>query len=345
MRHKNRIIRYVVAVVLFACLMSAAPVGDSAAESWRTASGPAAVASQARVFRGWGFDTCHTPSTATMRAWLSSDYRAIGVYYAGRARGCRKQPNLTPDWVRSTTGMGWRIVPVYVGSQSPCVTNKKKRDYRMSADNAWDEGAAEARDAVSRADDLGFGPGSALYLDMETYRINSDSCTGPTLDFVRAWDREVSRQGYLPGFYSSADSGIAHMEDARRQGYGDLPVTIWYARWKVGPTLSDEPSLDSDAWQPHRRIHQYSGNVKEKHGGHQLTIDRNRLDAPVAVFESSHGDQSGADPSRGDPSHADPSHADPPHADLPGVNPWGVTSWGVGLWGSWGADQWGADPG
>jgi hypothetical protein len=220
-----------------------------------------------------------------MRGWLSSDYRAVGVYFGGRARGCREQPNLTPGWVRTANEMGWRIIPVYVGSQSPCVTSEKKRDYRIDADNASEEGTDEARDAVSRAEILGFGPGSALYLDMETYHTDRESCTDPTLEFVRAWDQEVIRQGYLPGFYSSADSGIKQMEHARLQGYDDLPTVLWYARWRVDPTLSDEPALDPDAWQPHRRIHQYMGNVTEKHGGHQLTIDRNRLDAPVAVIE------------------------------------------------------------
>jgi len=304
MREKYRIIRYAVVVAVAALLMSAVPA-ESAAEPRRAASAragarlAAAAGAQARVFQGWGFDTCKTPSTATMRAWLSSDYRAVGVYFGGRARGCKQQPNLTPGWVRSADTMGWRILPVYVGSQSPCVTNKKKKDYRISADTAWDEGTAEAGDAVNRADELGFGPGSPLYLDMETYRTDGDDCTGPTLEFVRAWDREVSRQGYLPGFYSSADSGIAQIEDARLQGYDDLPVIVWYARWKTTPTLSDEPALDPDAWQPHRRIHQYAGNAQEEYDGHRLTIDRDRLDAPVAVItprgEDSEGDDQGAD--------------------------------------------------
>ena len=44
-----------------------------------------------------------------------------------------------------------------------------------------------------------------------------------------------------------------------------------------------EPSLPDDVWQPHRRMHQYVGDTRESHGGHALDIDRDLVDAPVAV--------------------------------------------------------------
>jgi hypothetical protein len=243
----------------------------------------AAPAAAPRIFRGWGFDTCRTPATRTMRAWLRSDYRAVGVYYAGLARSCRKQPNLTRGWVRSADRMGWRVLPIYVGSQSPCAFSRAKRKHRISRDHPWRQGRAEARDAMARAGRLGFERGSPIYLDMEAYSVVGSRCTKPVLSFVRAWDRQVRAGGYLPGFYSSSDSGIAHMGRARAAGIPDMPSVIWYARWRVPPTLHLEPMLAPGAWQPHRRIHQYSGNVRERHGGRQLRIDRNRMDAPVAI--------------------------------------------------------------
>jgi hypothetical protein len=307
MLHNNRTIRHIrnvtVLLVTFVCLLA---VSASAAERLRTPEPPlqqhrprpqtqarpqayvpgpsvARALAAPRVYRGLGFDTCKTPSVATMRAWLRSNYKAIGVYYAGRARACRTQRNLTAAWVRSVSGMGWRIMPVYVGSQSPCVRNKNKKKYRMSSRSPGPNGTREGRDAVNRARALGFGAGSPLYLDMEAYDTRRTKCTRPTLLFVRAFNREVHRQGYLAGFYSSAASGIAHIERARRSGVRDMPDIIWYARWKVTPTLDFEPVLDRWAWLPHRRIHQYAGNVKERYGGKGLHIDRNRLDAPVAV--------------------------------------------------------------
>jgi hypothetical protein len=305
MRENNPTIRYVTAIVavLLLCglcgLCGLAAVSatadavdadagtrmDTGAEEAGVGAGSGVVGLRVapRIFSGWGFDTCRTPATRTMRAWLRSDYRAVGVYYAGLARHCRKQPNLTPGWVRSTDRMGWRLLPIYVGSQSPCAFNKAKRKYRISRGHPWRQGRAEARDAVARAARLGFAQGSPLYLDMEAYSVVGSRCTAPVLSFVRAWNRQLRESGYLPGFYSSSDSGIAHMGRARAAGIPDMPSVIWYARWRVPPTLRREPMLSPRAWQPHRRIHQYLGNVRERHGGRQLHIDRNRMDAPVAI--------------------------------------------------------------
>ncbi|MFJ2743144.1 DUF1906 domain-containing protein [Streptomyces sp. NPDC087440] len=233
-------------------------------------------------FNGWAFDTCEAPSVATMKAWrASSPYRAVGVYFGGRARGCPRQTNLNKQWITSVDRMGWFLLPVYVGSQSPCVTVTHKRPYAIGRD-PWRQGAAEARDAVRRARWHGMIPGSTLYLDIESYDVGNRACAARTLDFVRAWNRELRRHRYVPGYYSSADSGVAHLEWARRAKIKDLPTVVWFARWGKKPSLAGEPSLHPRAWMPHRRIHQYAGNVKETHGGYRLNIDRNRIDALVA---------------------------------------------------------------
>ncbi|RFU82894.1 DUF1906 domain-containing protein [Streptomyces triticagri] len=245
------------------------------------AADPGQEQALAEVYRGWAFDTCDAPSVATMSAWRSSDYGAVGIYFGGRGRHCQKQPNLDRSWVRSVDGQGWGLLPLYVGSQSPCVHAKNKQDVRITGDPAT-RGATEGRDAVGRAQQLGIQPRSPLYLDMEGYDIKNKACADKTLAFVRAWNREVRSQGYLPGFYSSADSGVTHMQQAQRAGVGDLPEVMWFARWNTPPNLYGEPALDQGAWFPHRRIHQYRGNSKEAYGGHTLTVDRNLMEAPVA---------------------------------------------------------------
>lgn len=233
-------------------------------------------------FNGWAFDTCEAPSVATMSAWRrASPYRAVGIYFGGRARACPRQKNLNKQWIKSVDRMGWFLLPVYVGSQAPCVNLKHKRGYLIGGD-PWRQGAAEARDAVKRAKWHGLIPGSTLYLDMEAYGINNRTCAGRTLSFVRAWNRELRRYHYFPGFYSSAGSGILHLERARRAGTVDLPTVVWFARWGKSPSITGEPSLSRRAWTPHRRIHQYAGNVKETWGGRRLNVDRNRIDALVA---------------------------------------------------------------
>lgn len=239
-----------------------------------------------RIFQGRGFDTCQAPDLATMSAWRASTaYRAVGIYFGGRARACKSQLHLTTDWVRQTTADGWSLLPIYVGSQSPCVNGTNKNPYRIDPLLAAAQGGTEGGDALAAAKALGLDKGSPLYLDMEAYDIQDVDCAAATLAFVRGWDREVQAAGYLAGFYSSADSGIRHMETARRAGVGDLPDVVWYARWGVDATLTDEPVLAADAWASHARIHQYTGSTTETHGGKQLTVDRDLIDAPVAIVD------------------------------------------------------------
>src|SRR5262245_24145368 len=81
----------------------------------------------ARIYRGRGFDTCSAPSLAVLRAWRrGSAYRAVGVYFGGRARACA-QPRLTRAWLRAGDRMGWRFLPLYMGSQPRCSTSAAKR--------------------------------------------------------------------------------------------------------------------------------------------------------------------------------------------------------------------------
>lgn len=237
-----------------------------------------------RLFQGPAFDTCQAPDVATMDSWLAqSPYRAAGIYFGGRARACRSQTNLTRTWVRHTTTAGWSLLPIYVGSQSPCVDGTNKNPYRIDTTAPGAQGTSEGKDAVAAAQALGLLPGSPLYLDMEAYDIGDAACAAATLAYVQSWDRQVAADGYVTGFYSSADSGIRHMDDARKAGYGNLPDVLWYARWGTPAGLADEPCIADGAWTPHARIHQYTGNTTESHGGHSLTIDRNTVDAPVAV--------------------------------------------------------------
>ncbi|MDQ8705897.1 DUF1906 domain-containing protein [Streptomyces sp. LHD-70] len=246
------------------------------------APGTAADRPEPEVFKGRAFDTCRAPSLATMTAWRRhSDYRAVGVYFGGRGRHCKSQPHLDRAWLRDVRDLGWGVLPLYVGSQSPCVIAENKQDVRIGGDPVA-QGRAEGRDAVRRARAYGLERGSPLYLDVEAYDLGNRQCLAATLSFVRAWNREVRGEGYVTGFYSSAESGVLHMERARRQGVKDLPEVIWFARWGGKPNLNREPVFLPGAWYPHKRIHQYKGNSTERYGGHTLSVDRNLVDAPVA---------------------------------------------------------------
>ncbi|MGW6417607.1 glycoside hydrolase domain-containing protein [Streptomyces sp. NPDC055055] len=239
------------------------------------------AAGEPALFAGRAFDTCEAPSLAVMQAWRSSPYGAVGIYIGGRGRGCPTQRELTGEWVASVHAMGWRLLPLFVGSQAPCVVAPAKRPFAIGS-NPVSQGTGEAAEAVRAAKALGLAESSPLYLDIEGYRREDAGCAATTLSFVRAWNREVRRLGYLPGFYSSADSGVQDIEQARRAGTQDMPAVMWFARWNGSATLDSEPALHPQAWTPHARIHQYAGDVAESYGGRRLMIDRNVVDAPVA---------------------------------------------------------------
>ncbi|MET9671544.1 DUF1906 domain-containing protein [Streptomyces sp. NPDC006482] len=260
--------------------LASAPLASAPLASAPLASAPAAVAPAPR-FEGQAFDTCEAPSLAVMKAWLSSPYRAVGIYFGGRGRGCPDQKELSPAWVASVHAMGWRLLPLFVGSQAPCVHAVAKRPYAIGR-TPWSQGVREAGDAVRAARALGIGTSSPLYLDIESFRVEDADCAATTLSFVRAWNREVRRLGYLPGYYSSAETGIRHIEGERKAGTQDLPSVLWFARWRGLPALYTEAVLHPQAWMPHARIHQHTGNVTESYGGRRMLIDRSAVDAPVA---------------------------------------------------------------
>ncbi|MET9325086.1 DUF1906 domain-containing protein [Streptomyces sp. NPDC003038] len=237
------------------------------------------------VFHGSAFDTCATPALSTMRAWASSPYRAVGIYYAGRGRGCLSQKHLSKAWVREVDRAGWKILPIFVGSQAPCVSLWHKRDTIIDPEDA-EMGAHEAAEAVAAAGRLGIMKGSALYLDMESYNKNDTQCAETTINFIRKWSRGVRELGYLPGFYSSADSGVRHLRKARDTDPKDMPEAIWFARWRVDPSLTAEPALGLTSWPHNRRIHQYAGDIFEEHGGVGMRINASVIHAPVATLHA-----------------------------------------------------------
>ncbi|MGQ0845990.1 MAG: DUF1906 domain-containing protein [Sporichthyaceae bacterium] len=262
---------------------------DAAAGPDRSDKGPAYPAGASVThFKGLAFDTCIAPTAATMQAWLASPYRAIGVYTSGTERACRRQPNLTRDWVAQVSAMGWKIVPIDVGRQAPCRTNLRKKP--IDPKRAEAQGAAAARRAVDAATSLGILPGSALYSDIEHYRADAPryrgtakGCRDAVADYISAWTKELHRNGYLAGMYGHVASGTKHAAARYENGNWTRPDAIWTAQWDRKPKLKGWPGVASDQWANRQRIKQYRGDHLEKHGGVVLNIDSNLVDAPVAT--------------------------------------------------------------
>ena len=221
-----------------------------------------------------GFDTCTAPSPSTMRAWHRA-YAAVGIYIGGTNTACAAG-NLSAGWVKTVTGMGWGLLPAYVGPQAPCWGST---GVLIKPGSATAEGKAAAADAVSDARAVGLAAGSPIYYDMEAYK-GSASCTRAVLNFLGAWDRQVTAAGYVTGVYSSQASGIVDMQAAavsKTPGFTP-PRAVWTALWDNVASLRDGNVI----WPLTDRNKQYEGNVNQTIGGIALNIDKDLVGGPVA---------------------------------------------------------------
>jgi Domain of unknown function (DUF1906) len=228
-----------------------------------------ALPGQVTNYRGLGFDTCTAPSAAYMAAWRkSSPYRAIGIYLGGSDAACA-QPNLTRGWLQATAAAGWHFIPTYVGPQA------EFGELRQPAA----QGRQAARDAVMLAKQLGFGPRTPLYYDMEAYLPPEGQ---EVLPFLSAWTSTLHSLGYLSGVYSSSDSGIADLAANYHNSAYAMPDVIFDAWWNGAANTSD-PHFGAGEWANNDRIHQFMGNVVQSYDGVAINIDQDYLDVILPV--------------------------------------------------------------
>jgi hypothetical protein len=232
---------------------------------------PPAVGLSATNYTGKGFDACAAPSASNMNAWLSSPYRAVGVYIGGGDRAC-PQPNLTAAWVAQQAAAGWHFLPLYVGPQATFGELKPPA-------NPASLGRQAADDAVAQAAALGFGPSTPLYYDMEAYQPDQ---TANALAFESAWTAEVHALGYASGYYSSSGSGITDLVSAASAGTFLLPDVVDFANWN-GAADTNEPIIPANLWTNHHRVHQYTGGVTETYNGVSINIDHDYLDVAITA--------------------------------------------------------------
>jgi hypothetical protein len=231
--------------------------------------------SRAGVFTGYAFDACSAPSIASLQAWSGSPYRALGVYIGGVNRACR-QPNLTASWVQTVTGMGWSLLPLYVGLQAPCVAQSGLARVSTSVSSAGSQGRAAADDAAAQAAALGLPSGSPLWFDMEGYHLGDATCSNAVRAFVGAWNGELRAQGLVPGVYGSAASTVRDVSSGPAK-----PDLIWIANWNGNESVFGDPYVGDSLWPAHQRIHQYKGGHNETYAGVTINIDSNVVDSLV----------------------------------------------------------------
>jgi hypothetical protein len=257
----------------FLAVIAAALLVTGAAGSASSAATPASPS----YFTGYGFDACTAPSLEAMDAWLASPYRAVGIYLGGSNRACA-DGNLKPAWVNSVRAMGWNLLPLWVGRQAPCVSQKGLS--LISPGSAGSQGKAAADNAAGRAAYFGLEADSPIYYDMEGYKTSA-SCTLAVQRFVGRWTKELHVKGYSAGVYGSAASTIRDMVGMLEDGSDGVPDEIWIARWNGVKKVFGEPVASDDYWSEHQRVHQYSGGHNETYGGVKINIDSNYVDGAV----------------------------------------------------------------
>jgi hypothetical protein len=227
--------------------------------------------------QGLGIDTCTVPSAATMSDWLASPYRVISTYLGGANWACT-YGDFTDSWVGQVAAEGWQFIPIWVGPQASCT--KLTNTTVIDPSTAAAQGAAEAASAVAAAQEFGYGQGTPIYYDMESYDNSNTSCSQATLTFLGAWTAGLHSAGYLSGVYSSAATGIADLASQYTNTAYQSPDEIWFADWNTNPNLTN-PYAPAADWQG-AIMHQYYGDHDETWGGATLTLDSDVIDAAVA---------------------------------------------------------------
>ncbi|WP_203433992.1 DUF1906 domain-containing protein [Jiangella asiatica] len=268
----------VMALVLTA---AATLAGGQAAASAPSADTEPAAMPEPTIAQGLGFDTCTAPSVAALQAWWgTSPYETVNIYFGGLNRGCQ-QPNLTPSWVQTVTGIGWGLLPTYMGYQPSCMLGTKPHRYTEA--NASSIGTSDAQDAITQAQALGLLPGSALYADVEHYDRSDASCVNVVRNYVSAWVRTLHAADYRAGVYVHQNSGLIDLSAVYDSPDHARPDAVWMARWDGNPALTGWPTAPDSQWSNHQRAKQYEGDHNETWGGVTINIDSDSLDAPIAT--------------------------------------------------------------
>ena len=237
--------------------------------------------SSATRYVGAAFDTCTAPPLASLQAWGTSPYRAVGVYLGGVNRTC-SQPELTRAWTAQAVALGWSLLPVYKGLQPPC--GGKATDQKIIPAQAASEGTAAADDAAAQGKALGMLHGSAFYNDIENYSTANAACRTAVLTYLSGWTRELHRLGYISGVYANLSSGAPDLSGVYTSASYARPDALWIARYDGSSALAGWAGIPNQQWAAHQRAKQYLGGHDETYGGVTINIDNDNLDTPVATL-------------------------------------------------------------
>jgi photosystem II stability/assembly factor-like uncharacterized protein len=234
------------------------------------------------------FDKCNIGTIGQMQTWWAlSPYMAANLYIGGVSRACGNL-GLNAEWVSAVHQQGWQFIPTWVGPQAPCSRYFHKIPWSSTA--AYERGVLEAELAYEAALELGFGPGTSIFNDIENYGPNaSDTCRQAVSSYIDGWTERLHELGFRAGAYGGVCS--SYMSDWMPGEEPWSPVNeldeVWIAHWNR-PTydpyavVATTICLSNTYWSPNRRIKQYAGDHNETYGGVTFNIDSNVLDLPLS---------------------------------------------------------------
>lgn len=227
------------------------------------------------ISQRWGVDSCGINTVARAQAfWKNTPYSNIGVYIGGSAAGC---PMNSASFISALVGMGWQIMPIWVGPQASCSSFGS----RMSSnpDTAFQQGKTEAHASYLRLRSLGMSvDNTPVIYDLENYDTTNTTCVNAAKAFIRGW----VTQAHVPtaqksGVYgSTCGSGLANFATI-----SPAPDFIDGASWDGIKSTRTMPCVSSSSWTNRQRHKQYRGDHNETWNGVTISVDNDCSNAPV----------------------------------------------------------------
>jgi hypothetical protein len=222
-----------------------------------------------------GFDTSIYPGDVAMRTWrTSSPYEWTGFYLPAP---CHR--DVTWSGKRATLdAQGWGFGVLYVGQQDFGAALQRILAAEVGAQTVPTcsaslltaaRGAADANDAIARAQAEGFANGTVIFLDVEPVTAVSAALDA----YYRAWIARVLADGrYAPGVYCHRTNATTLFNTARdvyaRSGRGGTP------RFWVSSTLNfDLTRPPTDSGFSFASVWQGRLDTTETYGGVSIDID------------------------------------------------------------------------
>jgi len=195
-----------------------------------------------------------------MSAWKTASPYSFAAYYI------QAPCHHNAGWMgkrAALAGMGWNLLPVYVGQQvagvSPCANSV------LTAAR----GKTDAADAAAKLTADGFSAGSYVYLDVE----RCDVFPAAMGEYVTAWMAELTVAGFSAGAYCHKHNA-ADVRTAVLAGLGAASAPPRF--WIVGGVASQfniATSKPADSGITFADLWQCPVSVSRTFAGHTILID------------------------------------------------------------------------